>query len=153
MLPHWVNGLPGLGGMFSYVSLGQNRNVRGPLNVDVFLSIIITIMTLYYVISLNVHSLLPTKCQAGGISPGGQHQGVHLQPPVPLSCMVELRRKENSANHFMHPQPTPFPFLSAPSHLFPLIKTSPRKAVLHTDALLNTLNWTWGFLMCHHSNA
>lgn len=97
-------------------------------------------MTLYNVISLNVYSLILTKCQAGGISLGGRHQGVHLQPPVPLSCTVEHRRKENSANHFMHPQPTPFPFLSAPSRLLPLIKTGPRKAVLHTDALLNALN-------------
>lgn len=24
---------------------------------------------------------------------------------------------------------------------------------LHTDALLSALNWTWGFLMCHHSIA
>lgn len=51
---------------------------------------------------------------------------ISVQPTAPLSCTEELRKKENSANHYPHPHPPPFPFLSAPSHLHPLIRISLR---------------------------
>ncbi|CAB1446858.1 unnamed protein product [Pleuronectes platessa] len=63
------------------------------------------------------HFLSPTACQAGGVSLGGRHGGVHNPPAAHRSAELlrgALGRKKTVLITPPHPQPLAFPVCSFP---------------------------------------